>query len=114
MVKLPKTKVRAIGVSNFAPEHLRAITDATGVVPAVNQVERHPLLQQKDTLIKYAQENNIHITAYSVSQAVLLNTSSPGDFQSQLTQQPSQAFGNNTIGCHYCLSIRSSRRLQLE
>ncbi|KAL6242281.1 mitochondrial glycerol dehydrogenase Gld1 [Rhinocladiella similis] len=73
LVKLPKSKVRAIGVSNFTPEHIQAVTDATGVLPAVNQVERHPLLQQNDTLIKYAREKNIHITAYS-------------------------AFGNNTIG----------------
>src|SRR6478735_3773229 len=38
--------VRAIGVSNFQPEHLRAIIDATGVTPAVNQIELHPYLTQ--------------------------------------------------------------------
>lgn len=65
MTKLPKSKVRAIGVSNFTPEHLQTIIKATDVAPAVNQVERHPLLQQSDTLIKYAKENGIHITAYS-------------------------------------------------
>src|SRR4051794_11181856 len=37
---------RAIGVSNFQAEHLRRIIDATGVTPAVNQVELHPYLQQ--------------------------------------------------------------------
>lgn len=37
---------RAIGVSNFQPEHLRRIVDATGVTPAVNQVELHPRLTQ--------------------------------------------------------------------
>lgn len=37
---------RSIGVSNFQPPHLRRIIDATGVTPAVNQVELHPLLQQ--------------------------------------------------------------------
>jgi diketogulonate reductase-like aldo/keto reductase len=37
---------RAIGVSNFQPEHLRRIIDETGVTPAVNQVELHPYLQQ--------------------------------------------------------------------
>lgn len=36
----------SIGVSNFAPEHLRRIIDETGVVPAVNQVELHPRFQQ--------------------------------------------------------------------
>lgn len=39
-------RVRAIGVSNFEPDHLRRLLDETGVVPAVNQVELHPYLQQ--------------------------------------------------------------------
>jgi 2,5-diketo-D-gluconate reductase A len=38
--------VRAIGVSNFQPDHLRRIVDETGVTPAVNQIELHPRLQQ--------------------------------------------------------------------
>jgi diketogulonate reductase-like aldo/keto reductase len=37
---------RAIGVSNFQPAHLRRIIDETGVTPAVNQIELHPLLTQ--------------------------------------------------------------------
>ncbi|GAB3856748.1 aldo/keto reductase [Nocardioides maradonensis] len=32
----------SIGVSNFQPEHLDRIISATGVVPAVNQIEAHP------------------------------------------------------------------------
>ncbi|MDR2703655.1 MAG: aldo/keto reductase [Cellulomonadaceae bacterium] len=35
-------KARAIGVSNFLPKHLDRIIDATGVVPAANQVQSHP------------------------------------------------------------------------
>ncbi len=38
--------VRSIGVSNFQPAHLRRLIDETGVTPALNQVELHPLLQQ--------------------------------------------------------------------
>jgi diketogulonate reductase-like aldo/keto reductase len=41
-------RVRAIGVSNFHPEHLRRLIDETGVVPAINQVELHPLLPQRE------------------------------------------------------------------
>jgi 2,5-diketo-D-gluconate reductase A len=41
-------KVRSIGVSNFTPEHLDRILDATGVAPAVNQVELHPYFPQAD------------------------------------------------------------------
>ena len=43
---LESGKTRAIGVSNFQPDHLTRIIDATGVVPAVNQVEIHPYLRQ--------------------------------------------------------------------
>ena len=65
MTKLPKEKARAIGVSNHTVEHLEAIINATGVVPAANQIARHPVLQSND-LIEYAAKKNIHITAYSV------------------------------------------------
>jgi 2,5-diketo-D-gluconate reductase A len=40
--------IRSIGVSNFAPEHLNTLIDATGVVPVVNQIELHPLLTQTE------------------------------------------------------------------
>ena len=39
-------KVRAIGVSNFMPEHLERLLRETSVVPAVNQIEVHPYFQQ--------------------------------------------------------------------
>jgi diketogulonate reductase-like aldo/keto reductase len=39
-------KVRAIGVSNFMPDHLARLLDETSVVPAVNQIELHPYFQQ--------------------------------------------------------------------
>jgi 2,5-diketo-D-gluconate reductase A len=39
--------VRTIGVSNFTETHLRQVIDATGVTPAVNQVELHPLFPQE-------------------------------------------------------------------
>jgi 2,5-diketo-D-gluconate reductase A len=41
-------RVRAIGVSNFQPRHLRDLFEATGITPAVNQVEAHPFLTQDD------------------------------------------------------------------
>ena len=38
---------KAIGVSNFEPEHLEDILEAGSVVPAINQVELHPAFQQR-------------------------------------------------------------------
>ncbi|HVF93856.1 MAG TPA: aldo/keto reductase [Sphingomonas sp.] len=40
-------KTLSIGVSNFLPEHIDAIVAATGVTPAVNQIELHPRFQQR-------------------------------------------------------------------
>jgi 2,5-diketo-D-gluconate reductase A len=56
--------VRSIGVSNFQIEHLERIIDATGVVPAVNQIELHPRLQQRE-LRRYHVEHGIRTEAWS-------------------------------------------------
>lgn len=42
-------KARAIGVSNFMPEHLSGLLESASVVPAVNQLEIHPYFQQRET-----------------------------------------------------------------
>jgi diketogulonate reductase-like aldo/keto reductase len=44
---LADEKVRAIGVSNFMPEHLERLLAKCSVVPAVNQIEVHPYFQQR-------------------------------------------------------------------
>jgi diketogulonate reductase-like aldo/keto reductase len=41
-------RVRAIGVANFSPKHLRDLIERTHVVPAVNQVELHPFFIQQE------------------------------------------------------------------
>ncbi len=41
-------KVRAIGVSNFMPEHIERLLAETDIVPAVNQIEVHPYFQQAE------------------------------------------------------------------
>ncbi len=49
MVKLKNDgRVRSIGVSNFKVPHLERIIDATGVKPAINQIELHPRLPQQE------------------------------------------------------------------
>ncbi len=57
-------RLRSIGVSNFQPEHIDRIVDATGVVPAVNQIELHPRLQQSE-LRRYNSERGIVSEAWS-------------------------------------------------
>jgi 2,5-diketo-D-gluconate reductase A len=41
-------RARSIGVSNFLVPHLQRLLDETGTVPAVNQVELHPIFQQRE------------------------------------------------------------------
>ncbi|WP_434599150.1 aldo/keto reductase [Streptomyces sp. A5-4] len=40
-------RAKSIGVSNFHPEHLERLLGETSIVPAVNQIELHPQLQQE-------------------------------------------------------------------
>jgi 2,5-diketo-D-gluconate reductase A len=47
--------VRSIGVSNFTQAHLARIIDATGVTPAVNQIELHPRFPQEEMRRVHAQ-----------------------------------------------------------
>ena len=43
---LREGRVRAIGVSNFMPEHLDTLHAVTSIIPAVNQIEVHPYFSQ--------------------------------------------------------------------
>ena len=50
-------RVRAIGVSNFMPQHLERLLSKATVVPAVNQIEVHPYFQQKALQRMHAQHD---------------------------------------------------------
>jgi len=56
-------KARSIGVSNFQVEHLEKVIAGGSVVPAVNQIELHPALQQRD-IRSFAADKGIHIEAW--------------------------------------------------
>ncbi|MEV4964360.1 MULTISPECIES: aldo/keto reductase [Streptomyces] len=45
---LAEGRIRAAGVSNFQPAHLRRLREESSLVPAVNQIELHPGLQQRE------------------------------------------------------------------
>jgi len=57
-------KAKAIGVSNFTIRHIKELIENTDVVPAVNQVEFHPYLYQKE-LLDFCNEKGIKLEAYS-------------------------------------------------
>lgn len=56
-------RIRAIGVSNFLPHHLKALLE-TEVIPMVNQIEFHPGYIQEET-VALCREHNILVEAWS-------------------------------------------------
>jgi len=56
--------IGAIGVCNFHQHHLEKLLEIAEVVPAINQIELHPLLSQKP-LRDYCKGKGIHVQAYS-------------------------------------------------
>ena len=54
---------RSIGVSNHLVPHLERIVAATGVVPAVNQIELHPAYQQRE-ITEWADANDVKIESW--------------------------------------------------
>lgn len=56
-------RASSIGVSNFEIEDLQQLFDETGVVPAVNQIELHPLHQRRE-LVAFCQEHGIAVEAW--------------------------------------------------
>ncbi|WFD01253.1 D/L-glyceraldehyde reductase [Malassezia yamatoensis] len=65
MIELKKSgKVKSIGVSNFRTDMIDVMKQETGVTPAVNEIEAHPLLPQ-DELVAHHRENHVVIMAYA-------------------------------------------------
>ncbi|MGI9028263.1 MAG: aldo/keto reductase [Candidatus Saccharimonadales bacterium] len=57
-------KTRAIGVSNFKPDHLDNLLKDAKITPAINQIELHPRLTQLETR-NYCQGKGIAIESWS-------------------------------------------------
>ncbi|KAL2451922.1 D-galacturonate reductase [Exophiala dermatitidis] len=65
MQKLLATgKTKAIGLCNYSKKFLEELLPHVDVVPAVNQIENHPLLPQQE-IVDLCHEKGIHVTAYS-------------------------------------------------
>ena len=56
--------IKSIGVCNFNIEHLQRLIDETGVAPVINQIELHPLLQQRQ-LHAWNATHNIQTESWS-------------------------------------------------
>lgn len=57
-------RAKAIGVSNYTVRHLEELLRECRIKPAVNQVELHVYLQQRE-LVQFCKDNDIAVEAYS-------------------------------------------------
>ena len=65
-------RTRAIGVSNFQPAHLQRLMEHSDSVPAVNQIELHPRLQQSELRAFHAQHRIVTEAWSPLAQGALL------------------------------------------
>ncbi len=88
---LEEGSVRAIGVSNFEPDHIDAVIEATGTTPAVNQIELHPYFPQR-RLRETATSLNIVTEAWSplAPQTDLLSDPAIADLARRHDRTPAQ------------------------
>lgn len=91
MEKLYKDgRIRAIGVSNFQTHHLDDLLADAEVVPAVNQVEFHPLLTQSE-LLAYSEEKGIQLEAWSpLAQGKLFDNEVIKEIADKYSKEPAQ------------------------
>lgn len=61
---LDSGRALSIGVSNFQIRHLEELKKVSGIIPAVNQIECHPLCYPKE-LIEYCESEGIQVQAYA-------------------------------------------------
>jgi 2,5-diketo-D-gluconate reductase A len=83
-------RVRAIGVSNFQPHHLRRLNGETSVTPAVNQIEVHPYLANNEVRA-FCAEHGIAIEAWSpIAQGGVLEDPAIVRIAEHLDRSPAQ------------------------
>lgn len=83
-------RVRSIGVSNFTVDNLRTLIAETGEIPAVNQIELHPALAQRE-LREFHAENAIATEAWSpLGQGTLLEDATITRIAQEVGRTPAQ------------------------
>ena len=83
-------RLRSVGVSNFQPAHLDRIVSATGVVPAVNQIEVHPYFRN-DAARAASARHGVMIEAWSpLGQGTVLQDSVIAAIARTIGKSPAQ------------------------
>jgi diketogulonate reductase-like aldo/keto reductase len=103
-------RCRAVGVSNFTVRHVDELLATARVVPAVNQVELHPFLQQRE-LVARCRASGIAIEAYSpLTKGERLGHPALLGLSRRLSKTPAQILIRWSLEKGFIVIPKSSRR----
>lgn len=105
-------KIRSVGVSNYGVHHLKEIEEAGYEKPSVNQIELHPLCQQKD-IVAYCKEHGIVVEAYCPIIRGEMNKPAIQELAKKYQRDPAQILLRWSLqkGCVSCRSLLKVSRL---
>jgi 2,5-diketo-D-gluconate reductase A len=83
-------RARSIGVSNFEPDHLDRIVQATGVVPAVNQIEVHPFFGNEAARAAAVRHGTVTECWAPIAKGKVNDDATIGEIASRLGRTPAQ------------------------
>ena len=83
-------RIRAAGVCNFQPAHLQRLLDETGELPALNQIELHPRLQQTELRAFHAQHGVVTEDWSPLASGELLSDPVIAGIAQRLSRTPAQ------------------------
>lgn len=107
-------KTRAIGVSNFMPNHIEELLDNTSIIPAVNQVEFSPYLFDKD-LLEVCNKHNIIVQSYSpLTKGKMLNDEKLIKIASNYNKTPAQLLIRWTLEHELLVIPKSTNQSRIE
>lgn len=100
-------------MSNFTARHLRELVDHARIVPAVNQIELHPYLQQRDT-VAFCRQYGIAVTAYSpLTKGIKLDDPEVCAIAVELGKTPAQVLLRWSLEQGYIVIPKSGNRARI-
>jgi len=90
-------KAKSIGVSNYSASVLNDLLCYAKIIPAVNQIERHPFLQQQQ-LVDFCKKEGVVVTAYASLGAPGLMTEKPSAnlLKNEVISKIAEKYGKST------------------
>ncbi|MDP4550607.1 aldo/keto reductase [Alkalihalobacillus macyae] len=107
-------KVCAVGVSNFEPHHLEAISKISSVKPVINQIEFHPELLQGEVR-DYCRSKGIQVEAWSpLKRGQVLNEPVIQTIGKQHGKTPAQVVLRWCLQHDIVLNVKSSKEERIK